>query len=183
MSITVQKCTISVDALNNYGSALRELGRNQAALLSFERAIAVKPDDIAAHNNRAIVLIELGRLSEALQSCDKALALDADHAGALFTRANALYLAHASDIAYNRAPAEAALERLGLKTFAFRHNVVRTRGFLGVCDTHAVLAFRGTERTVRRTTPSRCRVIFHDALHVDLAPNPPPCRATHPNRR
>jgi triacylglycerol lipase len=62
-----------------------------------------------------------------------------------FNRANALYLAHASDIAYNRAPAEAARERLGLKTFAFRHNVVRTRGFLGVCDTHAVLAFRGTE--------------------------------------
>src|SRR5947208_15087828 len=62
-----------------------------------------------------------------------------------FNRANALYLAHASDVAYHRAPAAAARERLGLDTVAFRHKVTRTRGFLGVCDTHAVLAFRGTD--------------------------------------
>ena len=62
-----------------------------------------------------------------------------------FNRANALYLAHASDIAYHRSPAAAARERLGLKTIAFRHKITRTRGFLGICDTHAVLAFRGTD--------------------------------------
>lgn len=62
-----------------------------------------------------------------------------------FSRANALYLAHASDIAYHRAPAEAARERLGLETIAFRNKVTRTRGFLGVCNSHAVLAFRGTD--------------------------------------
>jgi hypothetical protein len=62
-----------------------------------------------------------------------------------FNRLNALYLAHASDVAYHRAPAAAALERLGLKTIAFRNKITRTRGFLGVCDTHAVLAFRGTD--------------------------------------
>src|SRR3954470_13487088 len=62
----------------------------------------------------------------------------------LFNRANALYLAHASDVAYHRAPAAAARERLGLKTVAFRNKITRTRGFLGVCDTKAVLAFRGT---------------------------------------
>lgn len=38
-----------------------------------------------------------------------------------FNRANALYLAHASDVAYHRAPAAAAWERLGLKTIAFRN--------------------------------------------------------------
>ena len=37
-----------------------------------------------------------------------------------FNRANALYLAHASDLAYNRTPAAAAMERLRLKVFAFR---------------------------------------------------------------
>jgi hypothetical protein len=68
-----------------------------------------------------------------------------------FNRANALYLAHASDIAYHRAPAAAALERLGLKTVAFRHRVTRTRGFLGVCDTHAVLAFRGSDPVTLQT--------------------------------
>lgn len=62
-----------------------------------------------------------------------------------FNRANALYLAHASDIAYLRTPGDAAMERLGLKAHAFRHKITRTRGFLGVCDTHAVLAFRGTD--------------------------------------
>jgi hypothetical protein len=62
-----------------------------------------------------------------------------------FNRANALYLTHASDIAYHRAPAAAASHRLGLKTIAFRHKVVRSRGFLGVCDSHGVLAFRGTD--------------------------------------
>src|SRR5258708_4420592 len=62
-----------------------------------------------------------------------------------FNLANALYLAHASDVAYHRAPAAAAWERLGLKTVAFRHKITRTRGFLGVCDTHAILAFRGSD--------------------------------------
>lgn len=62
-----------------------------------------------------------------------------------FNRENALYLAHASDVAYHRAPAVAALERLGLEAHAFRDKVTRARGFLGLCDTHAVLAFRGTE--------------------------------------
>src|SRR4051794_28300369 len=65
---------------------------------------------------------------------------------ASFNRANALYLAHASDVAYHRAPSKAARERLGLTDiFAFRHKVTRTRGFLGGCDTHAVLALRGSD--------------------------------------
>ena len=62
-----------------------------------------------------------------------------------FSRVNALYLAHASDIAYHRAPATTAKERLGLGAIAFCNKVTRTRGFLGVCDTHAVLAFRGSD--------------------------------------
>jgi hypothetical protein len=68
-----------------------------------------------------------------------------DPEDASFNRANAIYLAHASDVAYHRAPAAAAWERLGLKTVAFRNKITRTRGFLGVCDTHAVVAFRGTD--------------------------------------
>jgi pimeloyl-ACP methyl ester carboxylesterase len=62
-----------------------------------------------------------------------------------FNRANALYLAHASDVAYHRGPAAAARERLGLEASAFRNKVTRTRGFLGVCQTHAVLAFRRSD--------------------------------------
>jgi hypothetical protein len=62
-----------------------------------------------------------------------------------FNRANAIYLAHASDVAYLRAPGEAARERLGLRTTSFLNRLTRTRGFVGVCDTHAVLAFRGSD--------------------------------------
>jgi hypothetical protein len=62
-----------------------------------------------------------------------------------FNRTNALYLAHASDVAYQREPAEAARERLGLRTVPFLNKLTRTRGFIGVCDTHAVLAFRGSD--------------------------------------
>lgn len=76
------------------------------------------------------------------QLCE-ALPFDPDDAS--FNRTNASYLAHASDIAYQRAPAAAARERLGLKAVAFCHKINRTRGFLGVCDTHAVLAFRGSD--------------------------------------
>src|SRR5258708_22398486 len=62
-----------------------------------------------------------------------------------FNRANALYLAHASDVAYHRGPGVAARERLGLDVVAFRNKVTRTRGVLGECETHAVLALRGTD--------------------------------------
>ena len=68
-----------------------------------------------------------------------------DPGDAAFNRANALYLAHAADVAYLRTPAAAARERLGLEAYAFCNPVTRTRGFLGVCDTHAVLAFRGSD--------------------------------------
>src|SRR4051795_11773684 len=68
-----------------------------------------------------------------------------------FNRVNALYLAHASDIAYHRAPARAAMQRLGLKAIAFRNKITRTRGYLGVCDTHAVLAYRGSDPVTLQT--------------------------------
>jgi pimeloyl-ACP methyl ester carboxylesterase len=68
-----------------------------------------------------------------------------------FSLANALYLAHAADVAYHRAPVAAAWDRLGLRATPFRHKVTRTRGFVGVCDTHAVLAFRGSDPVTLQT--------------------------------
>src|SRR5260221_8163269 len=81
-----------------------------------------------------------------------------------FNRANALYLAHASDVASHRAPAAAARERLGLKTVAFLNRITRTRGFLGVCDTHAVLAFRGSDPVTLPNwlTDAVVRLVEHD---------------------
>ena len=62
-----------------------------------------------------------------------------------FDRGNALYLAHAADVAYKRLPKKSAMERLGLDAIPFRSKLTRTRGFLGLCDTHAVLSFRGSD--------------------------------------
>src|SRR3954452_20836253 len=84
---------------------------------------------------------------------------------AAFNRFNALYLAHAADIAYHRSPAKAAAERLGLQTVSFLNRVTRTRGFLGVCDTHAVLAFRGSDPVTLQTwvTDVVVRLVEHEA--------------------
>src|ERR1051326_9589544 len=82
------------------------------------------------------------------RSCSAAIshvAISFDPGKSAFTRPSALYLAHASDIAYHRSPAAAAEERLGLRAIAFRNKLFRLRGFLGVCDTHAILAFRGSD--------------------------------------
>jgi hypothetical protein len=84
-----------------------------------------------------------------------------------FDRANALYLAHASDIAYHRAPAEAARERLGLEAVGFRHKVTRTRGFLGGCETHAVLAFRGSDPVTLQTWVTDAVVRLVTREHYD----------------
>lgn len=83
---------------------------------------------------------------------------------AAFNRANALYLAHAADVAYIRAPADEARARLGLKTIAFRSRVTRLRGFLGVCDTHAVLAFRGSDPVTLPNwiTDAVVKLVAHD---------------------
>jgi pimeloyl-ACP methyl ester carboxylesterase len=77
--------------------------------------------------------------------CNEDVALPFQPDDRSFNRINALYLAHASDIAYHRSPSAAARDRLGLRAVAFRNKVTRTRGFLGVCDTHAVLAYRGSD--------------------------------------
>lgn len=65
---------------------------------------------------------------------------------ASFNHTNALYLAHASDVAYIRTPEALALERLGLTASRFHSKLTRVRGFVGICDSHAVLSFRGSEQ-------------------------------------
>ena len=47
---------------------LRELGRQEEALASFDHALALQPEDANAWNNRGNVLRELGRGEEALAS-------------------------------------------------------------------------------------------------------------------
>lgn len=77
-------------AHNNRGAALLDLGLWEAALLSFERAIALKGDYAEPHYNCGNALKELKRWEEALVSFDTAIALRPDFAQAHYNRANVL---------------------------------------------------------------------------------------------
>ncbi len=77
-------------ARNNLGMAEQQLGNTAAALASYERAIALKPDFAAALSNRGNALRSLGRNDEALASCDAALSARPDYADAWYSRGLAL---------------------------------------------------------------------------------------------
>jgi tetratricopeptide (TPR) repeat protein len=77
------------DALNRDGNALRTAGLLDAALSSYERALAVAPDHAGALYNRASVLLQLDRPAEAIDAFDRLLAQAPDDPVALFHRGNA----------------------------------------------------------------------------------------------
>jgi tetratricopeptide (TPR) repeat protein len=74
----------------NRGNALKELGRLEEALVSYDEAIALEPNFAEAYSNRGSALKELGRFEEALVSCDRAIALNPSFAECHYNRGNAL---------------------------------------------------------------------------------------------
>ncbi len=66
----------TADALNNLGNLDRDAGRPLAALGAFERALALRPEHVAARNGRALALQAVGRTDEAERELAAALALD-----------------------------------------------------------------------------------------------------------
>ena len=50
---------------NNLGVVFQELGELDAAVKSFEEALAIEPEFAEAHNNLGNVLRELGQLDDA----------------------------------------------------------------------------------------------------------------------
>jgi tetratricopeptide (TPR) repeat protein len=66
------------------------LGKNDAALVSFDRALALRPSYAKVHFNRGNALQALKRYEEALASYDRAVGLQPGYALAHFNRANAL---------------------------------------------------------------------------------------------
>jgi tetratricopeptide (TPR) repeat protein len=61
---------------NLLGRAQHRIGELDAALASFDAALACQPDLAEVHGNRGSVLTDLGRLVEAIESYDRALALN-----------------------------------------------------------------------------------------------------------
>lgn len=80
------------DAETHYrhGNEAMRQSRWEEALVSFDRAVALRPSLVGALNNRGNVLLRLLRPREALASYDAALQLEPDLPGALDNRGNAL---------------------------------------------------------------------------------------------
>ncbi|MGO9946469.1 MAG: tetratricopeptide repeat protein [Steroidobacteraceae bacterium] len=78
-------------AHNDYGQALYELKRYEAASASFDRAIALDPHFAGFYYNRAMALYDLAQYEAAIASFDQAIARNPSHARAFNHRGNALF--------------------------------------------------------------------------------------------
>lgn len=74
----------------NRGIALQSLNRFEEALVSYQKALALKPDYLDVSVNCGAVLQSLKRFDEALICFEKVLAVNPNHVNALCNRANVL---------------------------------------------------------------------------------------------
>jgi tetratricopeptide (TPR) repeat protein len=65
--------------LSSLGTTLRHQGRREEALMAFDKAVQLKPDDAELWTNLGNVLVELERLDDALLSYQRALKLNPHH--------------------------------------------------------------------------------------------------------
>jgi tetratricopeptide (TPR) repeat protein len=74
----------------NKGVSLHALGRQEDAIVCYDKAISVEPQSAKAWNNKGNSLVGLGRYEEALAAFDKALEIDSQMATAWGNKGNAL---------------------------------------------------------------------------------------------
>jgi tetratricopeptide (TPR) repeat protein len=89
---TVQKAPNNPRAYNGRGAVFCGMGKLEAALDDYRKAIALEPTYFAAYDGRAIVYIRMGKADErryddAIRDCDEAIALKPDLAVSWDTRA------------------------------------------------------------------------------------------------
>jgi tetratricopeptide (TPR) repeat protein len=80
----------SAPAHRNHGVALARLGRMEEALASFDRALALKPDDIESLTARGNACLALKRHEDAIAAYDRVLRVKPDQAVLWYRRAVAL---------------------------------------------------------------------------------------------
>jgi len=76
---------------------LRDLGRHEDAIASYDAALALEPDDANALHNRGNALVDLSRLEDAIANFDRAIAIDPKFAAAFNNRGMALVQLHRHD--------------------------------------------------------------------------------------
>ena len=80
----------SATLFNIQGAALNGLGKLDASVEAYNKALAIKPDYAEAYNNMGVALKEQGKLEEAIEAYNKALAIKPDYAEAYNNMGNAL---------------------------------------------------------------------------------------------
>ena len=75
---------------SSLGAALKGMGHFDAAVASYDMALAIQSDYAEAHYNRGNALVELQQHAQAVASYDEAIRLKPDHAEAHYNRGNAL---------------------------------------------------------------------------------------------
>jgi tetratricopeptide (TPR) repeat protein len=75
----VAEAPFHFDALHLLGIVKLQTGQPASALILFDRATAVGPNDIFGHYNRALALHALERWEEAILSWDRVLAINPDY--------------------------------------------------------------------------------------------------------
>ena len=75
---------------NISGVCYKAIGQLDAAVKSFKKALAIKPDYTEVNYNLGVTLKELGQLDAAVKSYEKAVALKPDYVDAHYNLGNAL---------------------------------------------------------------------------------------------
>jgi len=86
----IHRFPLSATLLNIQGTVLKGLGQLDAAVESYNKALAFKRDYADAHYNTGIILQEQGKLEEAIEAYIKALAIRPDYAEAYYNMGNTL---------------------------------------------------------------------------------------------
>lgn len=82
---------LEVEALLRIADGFLETRFNKEALLYFDKALALQPDDPHIHSQKGVALYGICRFPEALECFTKAIALDSRHHSAYFNRGSIYY--------------------------------------------------------------------------------------------
>ena len=103
--LVIQREPKNAAAYNNLGIALRQQGKLEEAIASYNRAIELEPNAIL-YNNLGNALSKQGKLEEAIASYNRAIELNPNYATAYYNLGNALYdqgKLEEAIVSYNRA--------------------------------------------------------------------------------
>ena len=78
-----------VEAINNAGVVLQDLGRTDDALAGYRLILSVRPSDAEAHNNLGAALLAQGHPDAAMSELQQAVALKPDYPEAYYNLGNA----------------------------------------------------------------------------------------------